>query len=106
MARLRGLGRPGQGHLCHRFPGQNRPSHDAKEIKAYCRGKIDEIFRQFTVQNLVEHDLVYFPCDLDAVKLLADFALDPEMKNRATMVMDYFMLNLAADWNHGYDAEP
>ena len=88
------------------FRGKTVRSHNAAEIKAFCRDRIFEIFRAFTVQNLVEHDLVYFPCDLDSVKLLADFAKDPEMKKRATMVMDYFLLNLATDWNHGYDAEP
>ena len=88
------------------FRGKTVRSHSAEEIKAYCRDQIYKIFRQFTVQNLVEHDLVYFPCDLDAVKMLADYAQDPEMKKRATMVMDYFLLNLATDWNHGYDPEP
>ena len=88
------------------FRGKTVRSHTAAEIKVFCRDHIYKIFRQFTVQNLVEHDLVYFPCDLDAVKLLADYAQDPEMKKRATMVMDYFLLNLATDWTHGYDPEP
>ena len=88
------------------FRGKTVRSHKAEEIKTYCREQIYKIFRQFTVQNLVEHDLVYFPCDLDAVKMLADYAQDPEMKKRATMVMDYFLLNLATDWNNGYDPEP
>jgi hypothetical protein len=88
------------------FRGKTVRSHNASEIKAFCRERIYEIFHQFTVQNLVEHDLVYFPCDVEAVKLLADFSQDPEMKKRAVMVMDYFLLNLATDWNQGYDPEP
>lgn len=88
------------------FRGKTVRSHKGEEIKSFCRDQIYNIFHQFTVQNLVEHDLVYFPCDLDAVKLLADYARDPEMKKRASMVMDYFLLNLATDWNHGYDPEP
>ncbi|MFA6291211.1 MAG: hypothetical protein WC637_05480 [Victivallales bacterium] len=88
------------------FRGKTVRSRNAAEIKQFCRDRIYEIFRQFTVQNLVEHDLAYFQCDLDSVKLLADFSKDPEMRKRATMVMDYFMLNLATDWNQGYDAEP
>jgi hypothetical protein len=88
------------------FRGKTVRSRNAAEIKAFCREQIDKIFHQFTVQNQVEHDLVYFPCDVEAVKLLADYAQDPEMKKRAVMVMDYFLLNLATDWNQGYDPEP
>ncbi len=88
------------------FRGKEVRSHNAEEIQEFCRSRIYEIFRQFTVQNLVEHDVSYFQCDLEAVKMLADFAKDPEMRKRAAMVMDYFMLQLAAAWNQGYDAEP
>jgi hypothetical protein len=88
------------------FRGKTVRSKPAAEIQEFCRAKIYEIFRLFTVENQVEHAQVYFKCDVEALKMLADFALDPEMRKRATMVMDYFMLNLATDWNQGYQAEP
>ncbi len=88
------------------FRGRTVRSHDAAEIKVYCREKILEIFRDFTVRNLYEHDLVYLPCDLDAVRLLADFALDPDLRARAVMVMDYGLLQLATAWNQGRHVEP
>jgi len=88
------------------FRGKTVRSKSAAEIQEFCREKIYEIFRVFTVENQVEHAQVYFKCDVEALKMLADFSLDPEMKKRATLVIDYFMLNLATDWNQGYQAEP
>lgn len=88
------------------FRGRTVRSHDAAEIKAFCRDKILEIFRDFTVRNLYEHDLVYLPCDLDAVRLVADFAQDPDLRARAVMVMDYGLLQLATAWNQGRHVEP
>lgn len=88
------------------FRGRQVRSHNATEIHEFCREKIEEIFRLFVLRNQVEHSQVYFMCDVEAVKMLADFAKAPEMRRRATMVMDYFMLNLATDWNQGVQVEP
>ncbi len=88
------------------FRGKTVSSKSANEIHRFCKKNIYEIFRQFTVENHVEHAQVYFMCDVEAIKMLAEFAKDPDMKKRAEMVMDYFLLNLATDWNQGYQAEP
>lgn len=88
------------------FRGKTVRSHTAKEIQEFCRARIYEIFDEFVLRNQVEHDTIYFLCDVEALKMLADFARDPEMRRRATMVLDYFLLNLATDWNQGYMAEP
>lgn len=87
------------------FRGKTVSSKSAAEIKQYCKENIDEIFQYFAVKNQVEHSQIYFMCDIEAVKMLAEFSKDSEMRKRATMVLDYFMLNLATDWNQGYQAE-
>jgi hypothetical protein len=88
------------------FRGKEIRSHSSSEIKKICRDGIYQIFKQFAVQNLVEHDVTYFECDLEAIKILADFSQDVEMKKRASMVMDYCLLQLALSWNKGYNIEP
>jgi len=43
----------------------------------------------------------YFPEYAISMSLLADFALDPEMKKRGSMMLDYLLADFAADHLHG-----
>ena len=37
-----------------------------------------------------------------AVRMLAEFDRDTKMKSRATLTLDWMMINLACHWNQGY----
>jgi len=48
----------------------------------------------------------YLGIDFSAVKMLADFATDPEVKKRATYTLDSMLLHVACAWNNGYYVSP
>jgi len=81
-------------------------AHTAAEIQTLCRDQIYRIFDHFARDNGFEHSKVYLTCDLVPVKMLVELARDEAMRERARMVMDCGLLNLATDWNQGYAVEP
>jgi hypothetical protein len=46
---------------------------------------------------------IYLAVDLGAVRMLAEFARDPEMRKRATLTLDAMFLDIACTWNQGYN---
>jgi hypothetical protein len=48
----------------------------------------------------------YLGIDLSAMKLLADYAKDPEVKYQATLTLDSMLLHVACAWNNGYYVTP
>ena len=81
-------------------------SHTAAELQAYCRERILDTLDFFVKRNGIEHSKVYFMSDLESVLMLARYAKDAQMRTRATLAADYFLLNLATDWNFGEAIEP
>ncbi len=76
---------------------------DAAQIRAATAKRLFACFETMTRRNLDEYNApIYFATDLMPVRMLAEFARDPEMKRRATLTLDWMMVNLACSWNRGY----
>lgn len=76
---------------------------DAAAIKAATGRRMFSYFDEITHRNLSEYNApIYFITDLMAIRMLAEFALDAEMRKRAAMTMDWMLVNLACSWNQGY----
>jgi hypothetical protein len=72
-------------------------------IAAATRARLYGYFDTIVRRNLDEYSApIYFTTDLMAVRMLAEFARDPEMKRRATLTMDWMLINTASLWNQGY----
>ncbi len=80
---------------------------DADQIKAATRDRLFGYFDEIVHRNTHEYAApTYYGVDLAAMKMLADFALDPEMKKRASLTLDWMLLNVACAWNQGYHTAP
>ena len=76
----------------------------ADEIKAITRERIFGYFNDIVHRNFGEYEApTYEGIDLSAIKMLADSSLDPEMKKRAALTLDWMLLNIACSWNQGYN---
>jgi hypothetical protein len=76
----------------------------AAQIKAITRDRLFSYFTDIVHHNFGEYEApIYEGIDLAAIKMLADNALDPEMKKRASLTLDWMLLNLACSWNQGYN---
>lgn len=75
----------------------------ADAIKSATAQRLYACFDTMTHRNLDEYNApIYFATDLMPVRMLAEFARDPEMKRRATLTLDWMMVNMACSWNQGY----
>ena len=76
----------------------------ADEIKAATRVRLFGYFDEICRRNFDEYGApIYLSVDLDAVKMLVEFARDPEMRKRATLTLDAMLLDIACTWNQGYN---
>lgn len=76
---------------------------DAAGIHAATKARLFACFDTMSHQNLDEYNApIYFATDLMPVRMLAEFARDPEMKKRATLMLDWMLVNMACSWNQGY----
>lgn len=66
-------------------------------------GYFDEIVRENTEEYGAP---TYLGINFSAMKLLADFAKDPEMRKRAALTLDSMLLHVACAWNDGYYTTP
>lgn len=80
---------------------------NAEQIKAATKARLLGYFEQIVHRNTDEYGApTYLGIDLSAMKMLSDFAKDPEVKNKATLTLDSMMLQVACAWNHGYYITP
>ncbi len=80
---------------------------DAEGIKSATKQRLLGYFKDYVHRNLSEYGApTYLGVDLMAIKLLADHARDPEVKNRASLVLDTILLQIACAWNQGYYVTP
>ena len=76
----------------------------AEEIQAATRQRLLSYFTDIVHHNFPEYESpTYYGIDLAAMKMIADFAKDPVVKQRATLTLDWMMLSLACSWNQGYN---
>lgn len=80
---------------------------NAKQIqeatKARLLGYCDEIVRRNTEEYGAP---TYLGIDFSAFKMLAEFAKDPVVKQRAAYTLDSMLLHVACAWNNGYYVSP
>ena len=80
---------------------------DSNGIKAATKARLLGYFDEIVHHNANEYGApTYLGIDLSAMKLLADFAQDPEVKQRATLTLDSMLLQIACAWNSGYYVTP
>ena len=76
----------------------------ADQIKKATRDRLFAYFERITRRNFDEYGCpIYLAVDLSAVRMLAEFAKDVEMRKRATLTLDAMMLDVACTWNQGYN---
>ena len=77
---------------------------NAAEIQKATRERLFSYFDKICRSNFDEYGApIYLAVDLCAVRMLAEFARDPEMRKRATLTLDAMFLDIACTWNQGYN---
>ncbi len=80
---------------------------DSAGIQAATKARLFAVFDEVVRYNTDEYGAPgYLGIDFSAMKLLADFAKDPEMRKRAAMTLDSMILHAACAWNRGYYITP
>ena len=80
---------------------------DAAGVRQATKARLFEYFDDIVRHNTDEYGApTYLGIDFSAMKLLADFARDPEMRKRASMTLDSMLLHVACAWNQGYYVTP
>ena len=75
---------------------------NAMEIKRVTRERLHGYFDEICKKNCSEYGCpIYSAVNLSAVKMLAEFSRDEDLRNRATLTLDAMMLDIACSWNRG-----
>ena len=99
----------GSGFLAaEQWPGlKDADGLGAEEIKVATKGRLLGYFDEIVHHNFHEYGSpTYAGVDFSAMKMLADFANDREIKSRAALTLDWMLLNVACAWNQGYHTTP
>jgi hypothetical protein len=76
----------------------------APEIRQATGERLFGYFDTICRSNFDEYGApIYLAVDLSAVRMLAEFARDPEMRKRAALTLDAMLLDIACTWNQGYN---
>ena len=82
----------------------DRSGMNAAQIREATGKRLFDGFKDITTRNFSEYGApIYNGVNLCAVRMLVDFAKDPEMRKRATMTLDAMFLDIACTWNQGYN---
>lgn len=82
----------------------DRAGLDAEQIKAATKKRLFSGFEEIAKRNFGEYGAtIYLGVNLSAVRMLVEYAKDPEMRKRAAMALDAMMLDIACTWNQGYN---
>ncbi len=86
----------------------DRAGNSNSVIKSHTRSNILSYLWKFFHLNCYEADaFIYNPIDFMAVRMLAEFALDTEVKSKAELVYQSMAVSLLCSWNKGiYVANP
>jgi hypothetical protein len=83
----------------------DRAGHNAEQIKTATKARLFSGFDEITKRNFSEYGAtIYNGVNLSAIRMLVEFARDPEMRQRATLTLDAMLLDIACTWNQGYNA--
>jgi hypothetical protein len=82
----------------------DRAGLGAQQIKETTKARLFAGFKDITGRNFSEYGAtIYNGVNLSAVRMLVEFAQDPEMRKRATLTLDAMLLDIACTWNQGYN---
>ena len=80
---------------------------NAQQIQAATKARLMSYFDEIVHENNGEWGApTYLGINLAAMKMIADYAIDPEVKNHATLALDTMLLHVACSWNQGYYVTP
>lgn len=80
---------------------------DSVGIRAATRERLLGTFNEIVHRNASEYGApTYLGIDLVAVKMLADFAADETVRQRAAITLDTMLLHVACAWHRGYHVSP
>lgn len=75
---------------------------DASAIKQATRARLFGYFDEICKKNCSEYGCpIYTAVNLSAMRMLAEFARDEDLRNRAELTLDAMMLDIACSWNRG-----
>jgi len=75
---------------------------NATEIRTATRARLIGYFDEICKKNCSEYGCpIYTAVNLSAVRMLAEFARDEDLRNRATLTLDAMMVDIACSWNRG-----
>lgn len=75
----------------------------AEQVRKATGDRLLTYFDTIVRRNLDEYNApIYFTTDLMAMRMIAEFARDPVIRQRATLTLDWMLVNLACSWNQGY----
>ena len=81
----------------------DRAGQNAEQIQQATRARLFAGFEEIATRNFSEYGApIYLGVNLSAVRMLVEFAKDPEMRKRAALTLDAMMLDIACAWNQGY----
>jgi hypothetical protein len=81
---------------------KDKNAKTAEQIKAFCRPRILDKLKEFINKNCGELDAyTYFPTNIMYVRMLAEFAKDPEVKQKAYWAYQQMISGIVVSWNRG-----
>lgn len=76
----------------------------AAQIREATKKRLLSYFTDMVHHSFPEYEApTYYGVDLAAMKMIADYAQDPEVKQQSTLTLDWMILNVACSWNQGYN---
>ncbi len=82
----------------------DRAGQNAEQIKQATKQRLMSGFESIACKNFSEYGAsIYLAVNLSAVRMLAEFANDKELKQAATLTLDSMFLDIACTWNQGYN---
>jgi hypothetical protein len=82
----------------------DRDGLDATRIKAATKSRLMKRFKEIAIQNHGEYGAsIYLAVNLSAIRMVAEFAKDEELRKAATFALDAMLVDIACTWNQGYN---
>jgi len=82
----------------------DRDGLDAKAIHLATKTRLLKRLKEIAIQNQGEYGAsIYLAVNLSAVRMVAEFAKEEEMRKAATAALDAMLVDIACTWNQGYN---
>lgn len=82
----------------------DRDGLDAAGIKTATKKRLMKRLKEIAIQNHGEYGApIYLAVNLSAVRMVAEFSKDEELRKVATFALDAMLVDIACTWNQGYN---